>query len=911
MSAATPSSNITSKYSIPLLLVLIAAGLAGNYFNFPLFLNIDILFGSIFSLLALQFLGFGRGIMAAAIIASYTYFIWNEPYAIIIMTAEVAAVGWLMDSRKIGMVLADALYWLMVGMPLGYIFYRVFLDIHTSSTYIILTKQAVNGIANALVARLIFTAFALRSRSMLMSYKEIIYNLLAFFVLCPTLILLAISSRTDFNETDKHIRFSLIQASDRLNHNVETWLLNRKTAILNLAEMSANRSPEQMQPYLDLVKRLDTNFVRIGLRNREATSVAFSPLVDELGQSNIGQNFADRPFVPILQQTLKPMLSEVIMGKLGIPKPNVIMLAPVVINGKYGGFIGGTLNLKHIREELGNSSDENATFYTLIDKNSNVIMTNRSDQAVMTRFLRSKGTLNHLEKGISQWIPTLPPNTSISERWKQSYYVAESVIGDLAEWKLILEQPVAPFQKTLYDNYTGKLTLMFLILLGSLALAEFLSRRTVVTLGQLRTMTQDLPVRLLTDDKNIVWPESGIQETNHLINNFREMAVSLTTKFQEVQQTAEQMRTNFHRFQIILSSLYGGIVVISNDNRVDFVNQAFCDLFDLDELPDDLIGLSVTEVIQKINYVYAEPPSTFIRISEIVSNWQPVKDEEISIRGNRAYIRDFIPIVIEGKDYGRIWHYQDITKRKHVEEELIRAKIVAESAAEAKSRFLSTVAHEFRTPLSLLISGTDIICHYGDRLGKDKLAVQNERLNIAAQKLSSLVDSVLSFNRLESNTPLNLPALMNIEQTCRTIAEDVEAVWCHGQNFSVEIDRDCGSIMLDKVLFRQVLENLLTNAFRYTPADGSVLLRVNLQNSRLQITVSDTGIGIPEKDQERIFDAFCRGSNVYARSGLGLGLSIIKESLLQMNGTIQLSSKIGEGTKMLVEIPIVEKLTEE
>ncbi len=84
---------ISSKYRIPLFLATVAAGLAGNYYSYPLFLNIDFIFGSIFALLALQFFGLGRGILAAALIASYTAVLWNHPYAIIIMTAEVAAVA--------------------------------------------------------------------------------------------------------------------------------------------------------------------------------------------------------------------------------------------------------------------------------------------------------------------------------------------------------------------------------------------------------------------------------------------------------------------------------------------------------------------------------------------------------------------------------------------------------------------------------------------------------------------------------------------------------------------------------------------------------------------------------------------------------------------------------------------------
>ena len=174
MTTSPPTDAVgRNKYSIPLLLALIAAGLAGNYFNFEIFLNINFLFGSIFAMLALQFFGFGRGIVAAAAIAGYTYILWNHPYAIIIQTAEVAVVGWLMTRRKVGLVLADALYWLIIGMPMVYLFYHLFMHVPPTNTYIVMTKQAVNGIANALVARLLFTAYLLRSRSSLISYKEV------------------------------------------------------------------------------------------------------------------------------------------------------------------------------------------------------------------------------------------------------------------------------------------------------------------------------------------------------------------------------------------------------------------------------------------------------------------------------------------------------------------------------------------------------------------------------------------------------------------------------------------------------------------------------------------------------------------------------------------------------------------
>ncbi|MFA6411899.1 MAG: PAS domain S-box protein [Syntrophales bacterium] len=132
----------------------------------------------------------------------------------------------------------------------------------------------------------------------------------------------------------------------------------------------------------------------------------------------------------------------------------------------------------------------------------------------------------------------------------------------------------------------------------------------------------------------------------------------------------EELQIAFRRFQVILSNLYGGILVVSNDNQVEYANQAFCDLFDLDDLPKDLLGLSASEIIQNIKNVYANPHDALARIQELVAEEQSIYDEEVAIMGKRTYIRDYIPIIINGKRYGRLWHHYDITERKREERAL-------------------------------------------------------------------------------------------------------------------------------------------------------------------------------------------------------------------------------------------------
>ncbi|NTU78310.1 MAG: PAS domain S-box protein [Chloroflexales bacterium] len=138
----------------------------------------------------------------------------------------------------------------------------------------------------------------------------------------------------------------------------------------------------------------------------------------------------------------------------------------------------------------------------------------------------------------------------------------------------------------------------------------------------------------------------------------------------ERKRLEEALHTASQRFQAMLASLYGGILVLRGDHRVEFANQAFCDLFDLAEGPEDLLNLHASAILQRIAGVYVASPAALARIHEILANGQPVRNEEIAIAGGRTYLRDFIPIVIDGQQYGRVWHHLDITDRVRAEQAL-------------------------------------------------------------------------------------------------------------------------------------------------------------------------------------------------------------------------------------------------
>jgi PAS domain S-box-containing protein len=134
------------------------------------------------------------------------------------------------------------------------------------------------------------------------------------------------------------------------------------------------------------------------------------------------------------------------------------------------------------------------------------------------------------------------------------------------------------------------------------------------------------------------------------------------------------LKTNLQHFHLVLSNMSAGILLVTNKDQVEFVNQAFCNMFDLKDSPADLIGFTSYQLIEKVKNAYVHPEEDIARIRELISLCQPVKGEEISIKGERTYLQNLIPIYIGEKLYGRLWHFLDITERKRSEEALHETK---------------------------------------------------------------------------------------------------------------------------------------------------------------------------------------------------------------------------------------------
>ncbi|HLA33639.1 MAG TPA: cache domain-containing protein, partial [Rhodocyclaceae bacterium] len=723
----------------------------------PLIFGIEFLFGSIFAMLALQWCGALRGIAAAAAIAGYTWFAWNHLYAVIIMTAEVAVVASLVSRRKIGLVMADTLYWLVLGMPMVYSFYSMVMGGGFENTSIVMIKQSINGIANALVARLICSSIAVRFQGLRIGYRELTYNFFVFFALCPALILLVIFSHNDFSESEAKIRAELREHSSLIRQRLEVWLENRSTAIEYLAAMAATHTPTEMQLRLEQAHRSDLNYLRIGLLDKQETTVAFSPRFDRGGQSNLGLNFADRPFLPKLRQTLKPLLSEVVMSRIIAKEPTVTLSAPVVVDGEYSGRVSGALNLQQIRSLLDQAALRSGMNYTLLDKNKNIIFANLDERKPMTPFARPTGKLIRLDDAVSQWTPILPPNTLGSHRWKSSVYLVDSPIGNPAEWRLILEQPMAPFQQIFFKRYTYALGVLFALFLVAVLLAELLSRRMAHTIEQLSHLTRDLPLSLKTGAQ-IRWPDTGLLEPYRLTLHFKMMMESLSAQFRAnrelhasleqrvTQRTRELEQLNRH-FVAFLENTTDFIYFKDKDGRFLFCSQTLANVTGHASWRD-MLGKHDFDVFPKdtAQIYYEEELSIFRDGIPLLNKTDPYYDAQGKpgwVLANKWPLFDANNNVI-----GIFGISQDITVLKTTLEDLERSNADLEQYAYAAS-------HDMRQPLRMISSYLQLLA---SELAPTLNDESRQHLDFAidgAQRMDRMLSALLEYSRVgRKNEPM-------------------------------------------------------------------------------------------------------------------------------------------------------------
>ncbi len=246
---------------------------------------------------------------------------------------------------------------------------------------------------------------------------------------------------------------------------------------------------------------------------------------------------------------------------------------------------------------------------------------------------------------------------------------------------------------------------------------------------------------------------------------------------------------------------------------------------------------------------------------------------------------------------------EEIKERKKAEEEVRKSLEKERELNELKTKFVSIASHEFRTPLSAVLSSASLIKQYNDRREHDKIIKHIQRIKSSVDQLTAILNDFLSLGKLEEGKVDVVNEVINPTQFLEEVKEEMSGMLKSGQRLLIDCKLDVSDIVSDSRILRNILFNLITNASKYSEVDKPIYITCQNGDGKIMFDVRDEGIGIPHEDQKHMFDRFFRASNAGNVQGTGLGLNIVKRYIDLLGGSISFSSEYGKGTMFNVIIP--------
>ncbi len=390
----------------------------------------------------------------------------------------------------------------------------------------------------------------------------------------------------------------------------------------------------------------------------------------------------------------------------------------------------------------------------------------------------------------------------------------------------------------------------------------------------------------------------------HDINGNVNFLLGLGNDITERKKAEEAIIASEKRFRELFENSPVGYMSLNSESRIIDFNPEFSKMMGYSE--EELINKKFSDFMAK-----GEAELFSAKFRHLTSHGQI--STECSVIGKYSKLDLIITCKIQYNQFGKMEHTHcilfDFTERKKVQANLAKAKEAAESANRAKSAFLANMSHEIRTPMNSIIGFSEILL---EQIANEQHAGYLDSIKASSKALLSLINDILDLSKIEAGRMILKNDILNI----RNLFADLEQIFTNeaekkGLNFSVIIDRELPNyIELDELRLRQVLINLVGNAIKFTK-HGYVRVKAEFKKEKEKITllifVEDTGIGIKESEQTKIFEAFGQLEHYDSRNyeGTGLGLAITHKIIELLAGTIRVKSKPGKGSTFIVEIPKV------
>ncbi len=402
-----------------------------------------------------------------------------------------------------------------------------------------------------------------------------------------------------------------------------------------------------------------------------------------------------------------------------------------------------------------------------------------------------------------------------------------------------------------------------------------------------------------------------IDQELKVLNN--ELEARIAARTQEIQATLTQLGESRQKLQGIVDTALDAVVRVDANGFIVGWNMQAQLIFGWSS--QEAVGRSLhttiiphqhrdAHLLGMARYMGGAPSRVIDRRIEITALHRSGREFPIELAITRVSLDD--PSKYEFCSFIR-----DITQRRLAEEEIQTSLEKQKELNQLKSRFVSMASHEFRTPLATILSSTELLSHYYDRLPAHERTELFDSIRVAVKRMTKMLEDILVIGKDEEERIECKPVLVAVDALCRSIVQDLRAELDNaGSMQHALVLRSCGQDVegyLDEKLMRHIFGNLLSNAVKYSPGGGEIRFEVASDQTGFVFKVVDAGIGIPEADLPRLFESFHRGNNVGNIAGTGLGLAIVKRSVELHRGTISVHSELGRGTEFTVCLPRTPK----
>ena len=727
-----------------ILFLLTLAAIAGNYFNLPLFFRVDLLFGTIFALTVVKLYGISWGTLVGLLAGSYTVQLWSHPYAMIIFTLEVFIVGWLFHRKGWkDLALADALYWIIIGIPLIWLLYGHFLGMNPPQSTLLIFKQPINGLINAIIANFITNYLPWQqwlqqenTDHFRLSFQQTLANLLTAFVFVPVIFLMIWQGNLNVQQTENRVASYLTTIADNSMEKIELWQRPYQQVLNQLAQSAREEDALSLQTKIEFINTTFPKFLRIYATDSQGIIIASSTNQNESKNDLLGKNIAKKEIFQNTSRTRKTQVSELHQDQAN-ETPHLGISVPIINQGQFQGLIYGSFNFQGLKQLLIASQtsnlltreskldEANLTQLTLLDRKQNIVASTREDLQPLQPF-SIQGTTKTITDRVNLNIPDRAFNTSAMTQWRNSSYVltvseseqeVQANIPLISGLQLRVELPAAPFVDRLQYNYINYLAVMLGVTILGLLLAFFLSRQLVKPLQKLAGVTTDLPNKA-SENLNINWQRSRIAEIDNLITNFQQMAVVLSSKFQELSEAkatlearVKERTKELTQYKIIVENSIDALMIKNLNGVYILANPSVANYLGYQQL--EIIGRTDAELFGEEAAKQVQEPEkivTQLKNEEIIT----YKETLPTVYGERIFQTTRIPYYDDNKEMiGVIGICRDITEREQTNQ-----KIEEQSQALEAGLKQQVILSEIALQLNLLENFTSTIYSILEKIGE-------------------------------------------------------------------------------------------------------------------------------------------------------------------------------------------------